>query len=49
MKKRREYLVDSMDIYCSGSDRRLAALKKRYKDNRDVMHILNQFDEHIEP
>ncbi|HKS73170.1 MAG TPA: hypothetical protein VJQ82_08235 [Terriglobales bacterium] len=46
--ERRNFVADSLDIYCSGTDRRLAALKRRYKDNRPVMKQLNQYEEHIE-
>jgi len=48
LDKRREFVIESLDIYCSGTDKRLAALKKRYKNNKDVMQYLNKYDEHIE-
>lgn len=46
--KRRAFIVESLEIFCPGSDRRLAALRKRYKDNADVMRRLNSFEENIE-
>jgi hypothetical protein len=46
--ERRTFIIDSLDIYCSGTDRRLAALKRRYKDNRPVMQKLNKFEDKIE-
>jgi hypothetical protein len=46
--ERRAYISESLDIYCSGTDRRLAALKKRYKDNSVVLKRLSQYDEKIE-
>ncbi|WP_052321527.1 hypothetical protein [Ralstonia sp. A12] len=46
--ERREFLLDSFDIYCAGTDKRLAALKRRYKANPAVMRRLNQFEEHVE-
>ncbi|MGU7775703.1 hypothetical protein ACV229_36810, partial [Burkholderia sp. MR1-5-21] len=46
--ERREFVVDSLDIYCSGTDKRLAALKRRYKNNRAAMDKLSQYEERIE-
>ncbi|MGM3411272.1 hypothetical protein [Ralstonia holmesii] len=46
--ERREFLLDSFDIYCAGTDKRLAALKRRYKDNPAAMRRLNAFEEHVE-
>ncbi|MDY7507954.1 hypothetical protein [Ralstonia wenshanensis] len=45
---RRERLLDSFDIYCAGTDKRLAALKRRYKDNPAVMRRLSEFEERVE-
>lgn len=46
--KRREFIIESLEIYCSGTDRRLAALKRRYKDNSAVMKRLSQYEDKIE-
>ncbi len=46
--ERRTFIMDSLDIFCSGTDRRLAALKRRYKNNRSVMQELNKFEEKVE-
>lgn len=46
--ERREFLIDSLDIYCAGTDKRLAALKRRYKDNPAVMRRLSEFEERVE-
>lgn len=46
--ERREFIFESLEIYCPGSDRRLAALKKRYKINAEVMKRLNDYEEKIE-
>lgn len=46
--ERREFLFDSFDIYCAGTDKRLAALKRRYKDNPAVMRRLSEFEERVE-
>lgn len=47
MVERREFLIQSVQIYCSGTDRRLAALKARYKNNKSVMSKLNKYEEKI--
>lgn len=46
--ERREFVADSLDIYCSGTDKRLAALKRRYKNNRAAMDKLSQYEKRIE-
>jgi|ERR1035437_4300855 hypothetical protein len=46
--ERREFIFDSLDIYCSGTEKRLAALKRRYKKNEAVMKQLNKFEEMTE-
>ncbi len=46
--ERSEFIRDSLDIYCSGTDRRLAALKRRYRNDQDVMQKLNGYEVQIE-
>jgi len=46
--RRREFVFESLEIYCPGTDRRLAALKKRYANNGEVMIHLNEYEERIE-
>jgi hypothetical protein len=46
--ERREFIFESLEIFCPGTDRRLAALKKRYKNNSAVMKRLNGYEERIE-
>ena len=46
--ERRKFVADSLVIYCSGTDRRLAALKRRYKDDRAARGKLNEYEERIE-
>lgn len=46
--ERRAFVIDSLDIYCAGTDKRLAALKRRYKNNEAVMKRLNKFEEQVE-
>jgi len=46
--ERRTFVHESLDIYCSGTDRRLAALKRRYADNPAVMSALSKYEPAIE-
>lgn len=46
--ERREFIFQSLEIFCSGTDRRLAALKKRYKNDSNVLQLLNKYEEKIE-
>ena len=46
--KRREFVRESIEIYCSGTDRRLAALKKRYAGNSVVQSHLGKYEPAIE-
>ena len=42
--KRREFLQESIEIHCAGTDRQLAALKKRYIGNSAVLSRLKQYE-----
>ena len=46
--ERRAFVIDSLDIYCAGTDKRLAALKRRYKNNEAAMKLLNKYEEQVE-
>lgn len=46
--KRREFVRESIEIYCSGTDRRLAALKKRYAENSVIRSRLGKYEPAIE-
>lgn len=46
--KRREFVFQSIEIYCPGTDRRLAALKKRYKNDSGAMKRLSEYEEKSE-
>lgn len=48
MEERREFIFESYEIYCAGTDRRLAALRKRYRDNPVVLERLKKYEEKIE-
>jgi len=46
--ERRTFVHGSLEIYCAGTDRRLAALKKRFAGNASVMLALRDYEEAIE-
>ena len=46
--ERRAFVQESLDIYCSGTDHRLAALRKRYAGNPAVMSALVGYEQVIE-
>ena len=41
---RRQFLRDSIEIHCAGTDRRLAALRKRYTLDHAVMSRLEHYE-----
>ena len=47
-EERRKFLEENMRSYCTGTDKELASLKAKYKNNRRVMDILERYDEDIE-
>ena len=47
-KARRTFVQESVEIYCAGTDRRLAALKKRFGGNAAVMSALGGYEQAIE-
>ena len=42
--ERRQFLQQSIEIHCADTDRRLAALKKRYAHDRAVMSRLEHYE-----
>ena len=42
---RREHVSDSIVLFCSGTERKLLVLKKRFKDNRRVMDLLSKYED----
>ena len=46
--ERQRFVNDSIDIYCAGTDKRLAALKRRFQNNRSVMSSLKVFEKKVE-
>ena len=47
--ERRTFLEESMNKYCTGTDKELASLKRRYKGNTVVLKVLSEYEETIEP
>jgi len=48
VKERREFLLKMTKRYCAGTDRRLSVLRNKYRNNRQVLTILDEFDDAIE-
>jgi len=46
--ERMKEIVEQMNIYCTGTDGRLAALKAKYAKNAEVMSKLNKYENKIE-
>ena len=46
--ERRKFVFESLDIYCAGTDKRLAALKRRYKNNNEIIKRLSRYEISIE-
>ena len=46
---RRKELTDAMKTSCSGTDKRLAELRVRYRGNEDINRVLAAFDSSVEP
>ena len=46
--ERRDFVRDSIDIYCAGTDRRLAALRRRFADYPAVIARLAPVETSIE-
>lgn len=47
--QRRGFVRESIEIHCPGTDRRLAALKRRYAGNLTVLSRLSRYEDSIEP
>lgn len=46
--ERRNFLAESWEIHCAGTDRRLAALKRRYRQHAETMQRLDRYEEQVE-
>jgi hypothetical protein len=47
-RERRAFIIQSMEIFCSGTDKRLAALRRRYKNDSSVINKLGKYENRIE-
>ena len=47
-RARRNELVDGMKTTCAGTDRRLAALKRKYRAHAVLIKLLSEFEPSIE-
>jgi hypothetical protein len=47
-RRRRDFIIASQQKYCTGTDKRLAELKLKYRDEPDVLGRLNRYEEQIE-
>lgn len=47
-RKRRAFVQESIEIHCAGTDRRLAALRRRYAYDAAVMSALAKYEPDIE-
>lgn len=45
---RRRFLEENLTRYCTGTDRELAALRSKYKNNAAAMKALRSFEDNIE-
>jgi hypothetical protein len=47
-KERRKFLEENLKQYCTGTDRELASLKTKYKNNEAVLKALADYEVKIE-
>ncbi len=47
-KEQENFYKKNTERFCSGSDKKLAELKKKYKQREDFIEKLNEFDSNIE-
>jgi hypothetical protein len=48
IKGRREFLLESIKKYCTGTDKRLAELRSKYGDNPKIIERLREYEDQIE-
>jgi hypothetical protein len=48
IKGRREFILDSIKKYCTGTDKRLAELRSKYTANPKIIERLREYEDHIE-
>lgn len=47
-KERRDFINKNLNIYCTGSDKHLAELKRKYKNDKTVISRLNHYEASVE-
>jgi len=48
LNERREFILQSINKYCTGTDKRLAELRGKYKDNPRIIERLRHYEDHVE-
>jgi hypothetical protein len=48
IKRRREFILETIKKYCTGTDKRLAELRRKYADNPKIIERLREYEDHIE-
>jgi hypothetical protein len=48
IKERREFIFENIRKLCTGTDKRLASLRKKYRGNLTVLKQLRQYEDTIE-
>lgn len=48
LQVRQAFIHDSIDIYCAGTDKKLAALRRRYSKDTAVLKALSTFEDKLE-
>jgi hypothetical protein len=48
IKARREFIIESIMKYCTGTDKRLAELRAKYNDNPKIIERLRDYEDRIE-
>jgi hypothetical protein len=48
IKERREFIIESIKKYCTGTDKRLRELRSKYSDTPKIVERLREYEDHIE-
>jgi hypothetical protein len=48
-RERRKDLIDAMRKHCTGTDKALARLRAKYRDDAEISKLLSAFESEIEP
>jgi hypothetical protein len=47
-KERRAFILGQLQQYCTGTDKRLAGLRQKYRHRREIMELLSRYEGHVE-